>query len=188
MDSLLEKRKISSIKFLNLKNLEHLANALSFITFKESSIFEGKFELNFKIIYIAERIFYQNKINNNKVYLSAVLSKNKYYRTKTFWKNVMELKLANKLQDHILRLKNYILPEEKNKGFFKKISNKILTGDLHKTSLIGKSNIASLLKDYNNLEQTRVEVMDKMAIQEMTVIIKIVFQIFLILMFHQKNA
>ena len=172
MDSLLEKRKISSIKFLNLKNLEHLANALSFITFKESSIFEGKFELNFKIIYIAERIFYQNKVNNNKVYLSAILSKNKYYRTKTFWKNVMELKLANKLQDHILRLKNYILPEEKNKGFFKKISNKILTGDLHKTSLIGKSNIASLLKDYNNLEQTRIDVMDKMAIQEMTVIIK----------------
>ena len=172
MDTLLEKRKVSSIKFVNLKNLEHLANALSFITFKESSIFEGKFELNFKIIYIAERIYYQNKINNNKVYLSAVLSKNKYYRTKTFWKNVMELKLANKLQDHILRLKNYILPEEKNKGFFKKISGKILTGDLHKSSLIGKSHIVSLLKDYNNLELTRVEIMDKMAIQEMTSIVK----------------
>ena len=172
MDTLLEKRKISSIRFYNLKNLEHLANVLSFITFKENSIFEGKFELNFKIIFIAERIFYQNKINNNKVYLSAILSKNKYYRTKTFWKNVMELKLANKLQDHILRLKNYILPEEKNKGFFKKISGKILSGDLHKTSLIGRSHIVSLLKDYNNLELTRVEIMDKMAIQEMTVIIK----------------
>ena len=172
MDALLEKRKISSIRFNNLKNLEHLANALSYITFKEDSIFEGKFELNFKIIFLAERIFYKNKINNNKVYLSAILSKNKYYRTKTFWKNVMELKLANKLQDHILRLKNYILPEEKNKGFFKKISGKILSGDCHKTSLIGKSHIVSLLKDYNNLEPTRVEVMDKMAIQEMTVIIK----------------
>ena len=172
MDTLLEKRKISSIKFNNLKNLEHLANALSFITFKENSIFEGRFELNFKIIFIAERIFYQNKINNNKVYLSAILSKNKYYRTKTFWKNVMDLKLANKLQDHILRLKNYILPEEKNKGFFKRMSGKILSGDLHKTSLIGRSNIVTLLKDYNNLEPTRVEIMDKMAIQEMTVIIK----------------
>ena len=172
MDSLLEKRKISSIKFNNLKNLEHLANALSFITFKENSIFEGRFELNFKIIFIAERIFYQNKINNNKVYLSAILSKNKYYRTKTFWKNVMDLKLANKLQDHILRLKNYILPEEKNKGFFKRMSGKILSGDLHKTSLIGRSNIVTLLKDYNNLEPTRVEIVDKMAIQEMTVIIK----------------
>ena len=172
MDSILEKRKISSIRFYNLKNLEHLATVLSYITFKENSIFEGNFELNFKIIFIAERIFYQNKINNNKVYLSAILSKNKYYRTKTFWKNVMELKLANKLQDHILRLKNYILPEEKNKGFFQKISGKILSGDPHKNSLIGKSHIVPLLKDYNNLEPTRVEIMDKMAIQEMTLIIK----------------
>jgi hypothetical protein len=172
MDSILEKRKISSIRFYNLKNLEHLATVLSYITFKENSIFEGNFELNFKIIFIAERIFYQNKINNNKVYLSALLSKNKYYRTKTFWKNVMELKLANKLQDHILRLKNYILPEEKNKGFFKMISGKILSGDPHKNSLIGKSHIVPLLKDYNNLEPTRVEIMDKMAIQEMTLIIK----------------
>ena len=172
MDYLLEKRKISSIRFNNLKNLEHLSNALSYITFKEKSIFEGKFELNFKIIYIAEKIFYQNKINNKKIYLSAILSKNKYYRTKTFWKNIMELKLVNKLQDHILRLKNYILPEEKNKGFFKKITGKIRSSDLHKTSLIGKSHIVSLLKDYNNLEETRIEIMDKMAIQEMTVIIK----------------
>ena len=172
MDNLLEKRKISSIRFYNLKNLEHLATALNYITFKENSIFEGNFELNFKIIYIAERIFYQNKINNNKVYLSAILSKNKYYRTKTFWKNVMEFKLVNKLQDHILRLKNYILPEEKNKNFFRKLSGKILSNELHKTSLIGKSHIVSLLKDYNNLEESRIEIMDKMAIQEMTVIIK----------------
>ena len=172
MDILLEKRKISSIRFYNLKNLEHLANALSYITFKENSIYEGKFELNFKIIYMAEKIFYQNKINNKKVYLSAILSKNKYYRTKTFWKNVMELKLAHKMKDHIERLKNYILPEEKNKSFFKKISGKILSGDLHKSSLIGRSSILPLLKDYNNLEETRIEIVDKMATQEMTMIVK----------------
>ena len=172
LDTIIEKRKISSIQFYNLKNLDHLSNILSYITFKEESIFNDKFELNFKIIYIAERIFYQNKINNNKVYLSAILSKNKFYRTKTFWKNVMELKLANKLQDHMIRIKNYILPEEKNKTIFKKLSGKIQIKDLHKTSLIGKSHIVSLLKDYTNLEQTRIEIMDKMAIQEMTVILK----------------
>ena len=172
LDLLIEKRKISSIQFHHLKNMEHLANVLSYITFKEESIFVDKFELNFKIIYVAEISFYQNKINNNKVYLSAILSKNKYYRTKTFWKNVMELKLANKLQDHMIRIKNYILPEEKNKTIFKKLQGKIQIKDLHKTSLIGKSHIVSLLKDYNNLEPTRIEIMDKMAIQEMTVILK----------------
>ena len=172
LDFFIEKRKISSIQFYNLKNMEHLANILSYITFKEESIFLDKFELNFKIIYIAEISFYQNKINNHKVYLSAILSKNKYYRTQTFWKNVMELKLANKLQDHMIRIKNYILPEEKNKTLLKKIQGKIQIKDLHKTSLIGKSHIKSLLKDYNNLEPTRIEIMDKMAIQEMTVILK----------------
>ena len=170
LDTLIEKRKISSIQFYNLKNIEHLSNILSYITFKEESIFTDKFELNFKIIYLAERIFYKNKINNNKVYLSAILSKNKYYRTKSFWKNVMELKLANKLQDHMIRIKNYILPEEKNSTIFKKL--KIQIKDSHKTSLIGKSHIVSLLKDYTNLEPTRIEIMDKMAIQEMTVILK----------------
>ena len=84
----------------------------------------------------------------------------------------MELKLANKLQDHMIRIKNYILPEEKNKTLLKKIQGKIQIKDLHKTSLIGKSHIKSLLKDYNNLEPTRIEIMDKMAIQEMTVILK----------------
>ena len=170
IDTVIEKRKISSIRFYNLKNLELLANICSYITFKEESIFVDKFELNFKIIYLAENIYYQNKINNNKVYLSAILSKNRYYRTKTFWKNVMELKLANKLQDHMIRIKNYILPEEKNSTIFKKL--KIQIKDSHKTSLIGKSHIVSLLKDYNNLEPTRIEIMDKMAIQEMTVILK----------------
>ena len=170
IDTVIEKRKISSIRFYNLKNLELLANICSYITFKEESIFVDKFELNFKIIYIAENIYYQNKINNNKVYLSAILSKNRYYRTKTFWKNVMELKLANKLQDHMIRIKNYILPEEKNSTIFKKL--KIQIKDSHKTSLIGKSHIVSLLKDYTNLEPTRIEIMDKMAIQEMTVILK----------------
>ena len=117
LDCIIDKKK-NSMKFNNLKNLKHLANIISFITLKEDSIFKGNFELNFKIIYIAEGIYYQNKLNNNKVYLSAILGKNKYFRTKQFWRNVIELKLANKLCDHIQRLRNLTLPEERKKGEF----------------------------------------------------------------------
>ena len=117
IEVLVEKNK-ASLKFQNLKNLELLSTPISYITLKQSSIFDGNFELNFKIIFIAERFFYQNKVNNNKVYLSAILSKNKFYRTKLFWRNVIELKLVNKLDDHILRLKNVMLPGEKPKGLF----------------------------------------------------------------------
>ena len=173
IDCLLNLKTSSVLKFNNLKNLNHLANILSYITLKNSSILEKNFELNFKIIFISEKIYYQYKNNNNKAYLSAILSKNKYYRSKYFWRSVMELKLAHKLGDHIERLKKIVLPEEKKKGLLSKIGNKIgITNTLHKTSLLSKSRILPLIKDYNELEESKVGIIDKMMIQEMQYIIK----------------
>jgi hypothetical protein len=94
---------------------------MSYISLKHNSIFSGNFEINFQIIFIAERFFYQNKVNNNKVYLSAILSKNKFYKTKLFWQNVIELKLVKKLEDDISRLKNVSAPNEKKKRYFRHI-------------------------------------------------------------------
>ena len=174
IDCLLELKTSTTIKFHNLKNLNHLSLILSYITLKNSSLLEKNFELNFKIIFISEKIFYQNKINNNKTYLSAILSKNKYYRTKDFWRSIMELKLAHKLGDHIERLKKLTLPEEKKKkGIFSKIGNAMgITNTLHKNSLLSKSRILPLIKDYYELEESKVEIVDKMMIQEMQTIIK----------------
>ena len=173
LDGIIDKKK-NSIKILNLKNLEHLSNVLSFISLKEDSIFKGKFELNFKIIYIAERIYYQNKKTNNKVYLSAILSKNKYFRTKQFWRNVIELKLAHKLNDHIERLRNITLPEEKKKGLFNKLGEAIGMNNtnVYKFSLLSKSRILPLIKYYNEIEPTKIPFIDKMATQEMSTIIR----------------
>ena len=173
IDCLLDLKISTSIKFQNLKNLNHLSRILSYITLKNSSLLEKNFELNFKIIFLSEKIFYQNKINNNKVYLSAVLSKNKYYRTKLFWKSIMELKLAHKLGDHIERLKKLILPEEKKKNIFSKIGSAMgITNNAHKNSLLAKSRILPLIKDYYELEESKVEIVDKMMVQEMQGIIR----------------
>ena len=171
LDVLIENNK-SSLKFLNLKNLELLSIPISYITLKQNSIFEGKFELNFKIIFIAERVFYQNKINNNKVYLSAILSKNKFYRTKLFWRNIIELKLVNKLEDHISRMKNEVF-----KGLFSKLGDKIGLSNSnnnisHKNSFLAKTRIIPLIKNYNNLEQNKIPILDKMATKEMYTILK----------------
>ena len=147
LDNIVDIKK-PSVKYLNLNNLEVLSNILSYISLNEDSIFKGKFELNFKIIYAAERVFYQNKYNNNKIYLSAILSKNKYFRTRQFWRNIIELKLAHKLCDYIERLRNLKLPEEKKKGLFSKIgksSGKNLQ-DIYKASLLNKSRILPLIK------------------------------------------
>ena len=173
LDAIIDKKK-TSIKINNLKNLVHLSNIISYISLKEDSIFKGKFELNFKIIYIAERIYYQNKSNNNKVYLSAILSKNKYFKTKQFWRNVIELKLAHKLNDHIERLRNITLPEEKKKGLFNKLGEKMgmNNANTYKFSLLAKSRILPLIKFYNEIEPTKIPFIDKMATQEMSTIIK----------------
>ena len=173
IDCLLDLKTSSAIKFTNLKNLNHLANIISYITLKNSSILDKKFELNFKIIFISEKIYYLNKINNNKVYLSAILSKNKYFRSKYFWRSIMELKLAHKLGDHIERLKKIVLPDEKKKGLFSKIGSKMgITNTLHKNSLLSKSRILPLVKDYNEIDESKVSIIDKMMIQEMQYIIK----------------
>lgn len=140
LDNIVDIKK-PTVKYGNLNNLEILANVLSFISLNEDSIFKGKFELNFKIIYAAERIFYQNKYNNNKTYLSAILSKNKYFRTKQFWRNVIELKLAHKLCDYIERFRNLKLPEEKKKGLFSKKPSIKSLQDIYKTSILSKSRI-----------------------------------------------
>ena len=171
LDALVEKNK-SSLKFQNLKNLELLSIPISYISLKQGSIFDGKFELNFKIIFLAERFFYQNKINNNKVYLSALLSKNKFYRTKLFWRNVLELKLVNKLEDHISRMKNEVF-----KGLLSKFSGKIgfsnnFNNISHKNTLLSQTRIFPLIKNYNSLEQNKLPILDKMATKEMYTILK----------------
>ena len=177
LDNLVDIKK-PSVKYGNLNNLEILSNILSYISLNEDSIFKGKFELNFKIIYAAERIYYQNKFNNNKIYLSAILSKNKYFRTRQFWRNIIELKLAHKLCDYIERLRNLKLPEEKKKGIFSKkgkSSSKNLQ-EIFKNSILNKSRILPLIKYFKELEPSKINLMDKMATQEISTIIQEIIQ------------
>ena len=162
-----EKRGMSSIVFLNLKNLEYLANILGFISLHENDVFKEQFELNLKIIFIAERIFYKKKITNDKIYLSALLSKNRYYRTKQFWRNIVELKLSNKLDDHIDRLKNLKIKDKQKKGRF---SNWFYSDS--KKSFLAKTRIVKLIKNYDSLDSEQIELIEKMVSQEMQTIIR----------------
>ena len=169
LNFLFEKKGMSTIVFLNVQNLEHLANILGYISLHQSNIFNGQFDLNFKIIYISERIFYRKKITNDKVYLNALLSKNKYYRTKQFWRNVLELKLVNKLEDHIKRFKNLKIKEKTKGGIFSKMFG---NNNNNKQYLLEKTKILPLIKEYNILDSEHLLLLDKMAIQEMQSIIR----------------
>ena len=174
IDCLMNKNnELSVMKFSNLKNLEHLAESLNYISLQEDSIFKGNFELNVKIIFLAVKLFYQNEENNDKIYLSAILSKNKYLRTTQFWRNVIEFKLANKMCDSIARLNDvFVFKEEKKKGILSKIGGVIGLNNAGKDSLISKTRILPLIKRYNELDGPKIDVLDKIATQEMLNLIK----------------
>ena len=174
LNYLYEKRGMSTLVFLNYQNLQHLASILGYISLHQTNMFNAEFDLNFKIIFIAERTYYKKKMNNDKVYLNALLSKNKYYRTKQFWRNILELKLANKLTDHIKRFKNLKIKEKSKTGFFRRLGSAIGINKIAKSNSIflQKTRIISLLEDYDDLDSDQLELINKFAVEEMQSIIR----------------
>ena len=174
VDCLLNKNtELSILKFVNLKNLEDLGNCLNYAILREDSIFEGNFEINLKIIYISEKAFYVNEENNDKIYLSAILSKNKYLRTSQYWRNILEFKLANKINETIKRFNDvFEFKNEKKKGFLSKIGGVIGLSNSINDTIVSKSRIIRLIKNYNDLDKKRIEIIDKLSIQELLNLIK----------------
>ncbi len=95
-----KEKKNLFIKFSNLRNLEHFANILNTISLKIDDVNNEFFDLNFAIIYIAERTFY-TKDKISKLYLCALLSKNKIYSTRKFWLDLIDIKINRKIDDQI---------------------------------------------------------------------------------------
>ena len=174
IDCLLNKNnELSVLKFKNLKNLNHLGDCLNYISLREDSIFKGNFELNVKIIFLAVKLFYLNEENNDKIYLSAILSKNKYLRTSQFWRNYLEFKLANKICDSIDRFNDvFVFKDSNKKGLFSKIGDAIKFNNTTKNCYLSKTRIIPLIKQYNEIDYAKGVVLDKIATQEMLNLIK----------------
>ena len=174
VDCLLNKiNECSIIKFSNLKNLEHLSDCLNYIILREDSIFDGNFEINIKIIFISEKSFFQNEDNNDKIYLSALLSKNKYLRTSQFWRNILEFKLANKISESIKRFNDvFVFKNERRKSFLSKIGGVMGLTNSFNDSIFSKNRIYPLIKNFNELDKKQVEIIDKISIQELLNLIK----------------
>ena len=165
--------KLSILKFLNLKNLEYLGTCLNYAILREDSMYEGNFEINLKISYISGKTFYLNQENNDKIYLSAILSKNKYLRTSQYWRNILEFKLANKINEAIKRLNDvFEFKNERRKSFFSKIGGAMGLSNVINDSMLSKNRIIRLIKNYNDLDKKKIEVIDKIANQELLNLIK----------------
>ena len=84
--------------------MQHFANLLNSILINLDNQEIENYELNFAIIYIAERSFYFDEISGNKFYLCAILSKNKLFNSKNFWNDLIETKLFKKLENIISKM------------------------------------------------------------------------------------
>ncbi len=95
---IIKERKNICIQILNYSNFQDFANILITISLNNDSAKKSYFDLNFAVIYIAERTYYLDK-NNNKEYLCMLLSKNELFSSRIFWIELIDLKIKKLMQD-----------------------------------------------------------------------------------------
>ena len=86
-------QKSSFIKLSNLENLNLLSQLLNSIL-KIATANPNLYEVNYIVIFLAEKIIFFNKENAyNKSYLNNILSKNEYFSEQKFWMNLITKKI-----------------------------------------------------------------------------------------------
>jgi hypothetical protein len=89
------------IEVKNYENLHHFANIFHLII-NNTEIKKELFQMNFAVIYVAEKTFYRNPENNSeKIYLCKLLSKNKIYQDKSFWVELIGIKISTLIEQKI---------------------------------------------------------------------------------------
>ena len=102
-------------------NFDRLVQILIDITYnKDISDYSNKsFEINFAIIYMAERVFYEDEKKNRKYACSILAEKCHIFGGKYFWENLIDFKINSiikKLTDKELKEESKSKPKEKEKS------------------------------------------------------------------------
>ena len=160
IDSLLEKK--NNIQILNINNFNYLVNILTFISLNNDSLYLKNFKINLTIIYLSDKIFYINNNNNTKIYICALLSKNRFFKSKFFWTDFIEFKLFKKLEDHLNQIKSIRKKNIISKFFYKNKENSEL-------NILKNLRIFKLFN--NNLDNDDIIFFDKIIPNEMNSII-----------------
>ena len=86
------------IEIKNYENLHLLANLFNIII-NNIEVKKEMFEMNFAIIYIAEKTFFRDQNNPaEKIYLCKLLSRNKIYNEKKFWMELIKIKINSLIE------------------------------------------------------------------------------------------
>ena len=80
----------------------------------------------------------------------------------------MEFKLANKINDTIKRFNDvFTFKKERKKSFLSKIGGVMGLTNAMDDSIFSKNRIYPLIKNFNELDERQVEIIDKISIQEL---------------------
>ena len=125
IDKVLE-RYVSSIgvQILNEKNFIQYGKMINGVLLNEE-IQKNLFEINFAVIYIAEKTFYQEKDNPfYKRYLCKLLSElNNIINGKDYWYKLLSIRIQMTLEEEAKIKTNKILKEEKKKKLLEEKKN-----------------------------------------------------------------
>jgi hypothetical protein len=86
----------------NINNLQILANIINTINISVKKDLQYLYDINSAIIYISEKTYCKHY--NEKIFLCAILSQNKFYKSKEFWIELIEFKMARRLEEHLQHL------------------------------------------------------------------------------------
>ena len=147
---ILREKKNLSIKFLNKNNLIHFTNILITISLNVDTIENENYDINFAIIFIAERTYYYID-DHNKIYLCALLARNKLYSSRKYWMDLMELKINRKIDNQV---KKYNQEKQQSEMLVQQSpkSNKSILGNLKnkfKTMFNNKEKNSSMIVQDN---------------------------------------
>ena len=170
-DNFISSRKSTFYILKNINNLQYLSNVINTINTSKSKEKEYLYDLNSAVIYIAERTYCIH--NNEKIYLCAILSHNKLYKTKQFWIDLIEFKLARKLEEHLKHLQSIEIKNDKSNKFFSmKNAFKFFNKDKNNNFLIQSSGLAKNIKGYKGLADNKKPYLDQFATNEIEIILK----------------
>lgn len=109
IDAILSEKKNIYLQFHNYSNMQHLANIFYNISTAIDTPNHKFYDLNFAIIFIGERSYYLDEKSQNKAYLCSLLSKYKLYSRKSFWFDLIKLKLSRRVEEHIKKINSKYL-------------------------------------------------------------------------------
>jgi len=109
IDSILSEKKSFYLQFHNYLNMQHMANIFFNISTSIDTLNNKLYDINFAFIFIGERSFFLDEKSQKKFYLSSLLSKNKLYSRKSFWMDLFKLKLARRIDDHIIKISRILI-------------------------------------------------------------------------------